>query len=399
MSESLRADAVRLAADHVLVRVQRMALIAGLVGVALCLAGVLGDREQFLRSYLVAYLFFLGIALGSLAILMIQYLTGGAWGAVVRRVLEAATRTLPLMAVLFLPIALGLSDLYEWARPEAVAHDAALQHKSLYLNVPFFVVRAVLYFTTWIVVATLLNRWSADQDQAADPRLSRRLEMLSRGGILLYGLTMTFAAVDWGMSLEPHWFSTIYGVLFMGGQGLSTFAFAIPVAALLADRPPLARIIGAEQFHDLGKLMLAFVMLWAYFNLSQFLIIWSANLPEEIPFYLRRMQGGWQYLGVALIVFHFALPFLVLLSRDVKRHPRALAVVAVGILAARFLDLFWLLRPASVPGVLAVHWLDLATLVAVGGVWLWLVIGQLKSRPLVPIHDPYLPTPGQEAHA
>ncbi len=398
MSEPLESGAVRLAADHVLNRVQRLALIAGIVGAALCLAGLVGNREQFFRSYLVAYLFCFGIALGSLAVLMIQYLTGGAWGAVVRRVLESATRTLPLLALLFLPIVFGLSDLYEWARPEAVAHDPALQHKSLYLNVPFFIARAVLYFVVWITVARYLNHWSAEQDRAGDPRLSRRLEMLSRGGLLLYGLTMTFAAVDWGMSLEPHWFSTIYGVLFMGGQGLATFAFVIPVAALIADRPPLARIIGAEQFHDLGKLMLAFVMLWAYFSLSQFLIIWSANLPEEIPFYLRRMQGGWQYLGIGLIVFHFALPFLVLLSRDVKRHAWALAVVALGLLAARFLDLFWLLRPAALPGVLAVHWLDLAALLAVGGVWFWFVVAQLKSRPLVPLHDPYLPKPSGGGH-
>jgi hypothetical protein len=305
-------------------------------------------------------------------------------------VLESGTRTLPLMALLFVPLALGLPVLYEWARPEAVAHDPALQHKSLYLNVPFFLLRTAFYFAVWLTVARFLNRWSLVLDSAPDARVRRRLEMLSRAGLLLYGLTMTFAAVDWAMSLEPHWFSTIYGVMFMGGQGLSTFAFVIPVAAVLADRPPFSRVIKPEQFHDLGKLMLAFVMLWAYFALSQYLIIWSANLPEEIPWYLRRRQGGWQWIGLALVLAHFVLPFVVLLSRDVKRHARVIAGVALTLIGARFLDLFWLVRPAFENGV-SVHWLDPATALAIGGLWMWTFVWQLKTRPLVPLHDPYLP--------
>ncbi len=239
---------------------------------------------------------------------------------------------------------------------------------------PFFLGRAVFYFTAWITTAYFLNRWSLEQDAGADPRLTRRLEMLSRGGLLLYALTMTFAAMDWGMSLEPHWFSTIYGVMFMGGQGLSTFAFMIPMAALLAERQPFTRIIGPEQFHDLGKLMLAFVMLWAYFALSQYLIIWSANLPEEIPFYLARTRGGWQWVALVLVLVHFVMPFLVLLSRDIKRHARAVAVVALVLVAARFVDLFWLLRPAVAPEGVALHWLDPAAAAAIGGMWIWLFV-------------------------
>jgi hypothetical protein len=310
---------------------------------------------------------------------------------VIRRLLESATRTLPLMAVLFIPIALGLTDLYEWARPEHVAHDPILQHKSLYLNVPFFLARAVFYFVAWIGIAYFLNRWSYEQDAAADPRLTRRLEMLSRGGLLLYALTMTFASMDWGMSLEPHWFSTLYGVMFMGGQGLSTFAFVIPMAALLADRQPFARIISPAQFHDLGKLMLAFVMLWAYFALSQYLIIWSANLPEEIPWYLARTKNGWQWVALVLVIVHFALPFLVLLSRDIKRHARAVAIVALVLIGARFVDLFWLLRPAVAPEAFAIHWLDPAAAAAVGGMWMWLFVSQLKTRPVLPLNDPAIP--------
>jgi hypothetical protein len=389
-ASAIGAEALRLREDHVLVRVQRGALVAGLAGVALCAAGAALGREQFLRSYLVAYLFWCGIGLGCLAILMVQYLTGGAWGAVARRVLESGTRTLPLMAVLFVPLALGLGDLYEWARPEAVARDPVLQHKSSYLNVPFFLGRAAFYFAVWIALARLLVRWSLEQDRAGDPALAARLEMLSRGGLVLYGLTMTFAAIDWAMSLEPHWFSTIYGVIFMGGQGLSTFAFVIPVLALVADRPPLSHVISADRFHDLGKLMLAFVMLWAYFALSQFLITWAANLPEEIPWYLRRTRGGWWWLGLGLIVFHFVLPFVILLSRDVKRKAGAVAAVAGVLILVRFVDLFWMVRPAFEPAGLTVHWLDPVTAVAIGGLWIFVFVAALKARPLLPAHDPSL---------
>ncbi len=391
MSEPVRTTAFDLPADHVLHRVQSAALVVAGLGVIACVVGLFAARQQFFQAYLIAYLFFIGLALGSMAVLMIQYVTGGAWGAVIRRLLESATRTLPLMALLFLPIAFGLTHLYEWAIPEHVAHDPILQHKSLYLNVPFFLGRAVFYFAAWLTTAYFLNRWSLEQDAGADPRLTRRLEMLSRGGLLLYALTMTFASMDWGMSLEPHWFSTIYGVMFMGQQGLSTFAFMIPMAALLAARPPFSRIIGADQFHDLGKLMLAFVMLWAYFAFSQFLIIWSANLPEEIPWYLRRTQHGWQWVALVLFVIHFALPFIVLLSRDVKRHARAVSVVAVLLIAARFVDLFWLLRPAVAPEGFAIHWLDPAAIAAVGGMWVWLFVAELKTRPLLPLNDPAIP--------
>jgi hypothetical protein len=366
------------------------ALGVGVVGAVGGIAGAFAAPEQFFRSYLVAYLFWFGIALGSLAILMIQHITGGRWGAVIRRLLESATRTLPLLILLFLPLLFGLPHLYEWARPEAVAHDPVLQNKSKYLNVPFFLVRAFGYFTAWSALVWLLNRWSLQQDEGADPSVARRLENLSRGGLLLLGLTVTFASIDWVMSLEPHWFSTIYGILFAGGQVLSAFAFVIPVAALLADRPPFSTVISAESFHDLGKLLLAFVMLWAYFAFSQFLIIWSGNLPEETPWYLNRLQGGWEWFGVAIIAFHFALPFVLLLSRDLKRSARALSLVAAGVIIVRFVDLFWLINPVFSPAAFAVHWLDVATLAGVGGLWLAMFVQQLKGRPLVPLGDPAL---------
>lgn len=390
-SASIPPSAFTLAPDHVLHRVQRGGLVVGVSALGLCALGAVGSPDQFFRSYLVAYLFWFGISLGSMAILMIHHIAGGAWGAVIRRLLECSTRTLPLMALLFLPLVLGLHSLYEWARPEVVAHDVVLQHKSMYLNVPFFLARAVFYFAVWLTFTVFLNRWSLQQDSSDDPRLTRRMELLSRGGLLAIGLTMTFASIDWVMSLEPHWYSTIYGILIMGGQVLSALAFVIPMAALLVDRGPLADVIHTEQFHDLGKLLLAFVMLWAYFSFSQFLIIWSANLPEEIPWYLNRMRGGWQVIGVAIIVFHFVLPFLILLSRDVKRRANVLALVALGVMAVRFVDLFWMVTPAFNPGRITMHWMDAATLVGVGGIWLSVFIWQLKGRSLVAIHDPSLP--------
>jgi hypothetical protein len=380
-----------LPADHGLHRLQRAAIAVAIVGVVASAFGAWRSPVQFYRSYLVAYLFWLGLALGSLAILMINHITGGAWGAVIRRLLESAARTMPLLALLFLPIALGVHELYEWARPEAVAHDPMLQHKSLYLNVPFFLGRAVLYFVAWSALAFYLARWSLAQDGARDDRPANWLEQLSRGGLLLLGLTATFASVDWMMSLEPHWFSTIYGFLFMGGAVLGALAFAISMAAAVADRPPLSEVITPSTMQDLGKLLFAFVMLWAYFSLSQFLIIWAADLPEEIPWYLRRLNGGWRLLILSIIAVQFVLPFVLLLSRRVKRSTTALAVVATVVLLARFADLYWLVVPAFDATAPRIHPLDITTLLGVGGLWLAVFVRQLEGRPLLPLGDPSLP--------
>ena len=309
-------------------RLQRRALVVGAAGIVLCGVGFLLNPTQFFRSYLLAYLFWLGIPLGSLAVLMLHHLVGGAWGAVIRRVLESATRTLPVLVFLFVPLLFGLHELYIWARPEVVMADEILQRKSVYLNIPFFVVRSALYFIVWLVVSFALNTWSVTQDQAGADPSERRMRLLSGPGLVLYVLTATFAAVDWMMSLEPHWFSTIYGILVIVGQLLATLAFAVAVVALLADTPPLSQVISPAHFHDLGNLLLAFVMVWAYMAISQFLIIWSANLPEEITWYLQRMRGGWEWLGLALILFYFTLPFLLLLSRGIKQRAQLLAWVA-----------------------------------------------------------------------
>lgn len=383
--------AYTLAANHPLRRVGNLGLVVGAVALAALGYAATESPTQFFRSYLVAFLYWIGIPLGALLILMITHVTGGPWGVRIRRILEASSRTLPLMAILFVPIALGIHEIFEWSHLDVVAKDKILQHKSPYLNEQFFLVRAGIYFTVWIVLAFLLSLWSKQQDSRGHtPSLGRKLTNLSRGGILLYALTITFASVDWAMSLEPHWFSTIYGVLFAGGQLLSAMAFSIAISARIVDRAPLTDVFRTNDFHDLGKLMLAFTMLWAYFAFSQLIIIYAGNLPEEIPWYLNRMEGGWEYIGLAVILFHFALPFVLLLSRNLKRNARRLAALATFVLLVRFVDTYFMITPAFTPKALDIHWQDLAAFVGVGGIWLATFVRQLQKRPLLPLQDPEL---------
>jgi hypothetical protein len=374
----------------VLGEIQWRALLVGAFGIVACVIGALFKPTQFLNSWLLSFMFWIGIALGCLALVMLQYLSGGAWGLVSRRVLESATRTLPLMALLFLPILLGIRALYVWARPAEVAVSELLREKQFYLNIPLFVLRAIIYFAVWIALAWYLNKWSRRQDVAADWRTERRLRLLSAGGLVLYVLTITFAAVDWVMSLQPEWYSTIFGVLVIGGQVLSAMAFAVAVTALLAQYEPMSRVILPRHLHDLGTLLFAFVMLWAYLSFSQFLIIWSGNLPEEVTWHMRRLNSGWQWVALLVALFHFGLPFALLLSRDLKRNLRLIAMVAVWVIIMRLIDLFWVIAPANRAEHLAVHWLDLAALVGLGGVWLSVFAWQLRKRPLLPINDPRL---------
>jgi hypothetical protein len=380
-------------------RLERRCLGLGVAALLLSTGGAFLNPARFFQAYLLGYLFWVGIALGCLALLMIHHLAGGRWGFVIQRPLEAGVRTLPLLALLFLPILFGLKDLYLWARPEAVAAEALLRHKQLYLNAPAFLFRAVVYFAVWIGAGAILTMLSGRRDQGIDTLpLTRRMQVLSGPGLLLYGATASFAAIDWGMSLEPMWFSSIYGVVFIVGQGLAALAFVIVTVVLLSDRPPLRDAITPQQFHDLGNFLLAFVMLWAYIAFSQFLIIWSGNLPEEIPWYLHRMRGGWGFLAALLIAFHFIVPFLLLLSRSTKRRAKVLILVAAGILGMRLLDLFWLTSPAFHPGGLDLHWMDLSVPVGLGGIWLAAYLELLKRRPLLPEHDPRFAAAAESAH-
>jgi len=379
-------------------RVQQRVLIAGLVFTLLLIVGAFINRDQFFHSYLIGFVFWIGVTLGALALLMLQHLTGGAWGLVIRRVLEAATRTIPLLLVLFIPIALGLSRLYPWMHTQEMAKSPALMSKSEhYLNPAFFIERTVIYFAIWSLLAYLLNRWSLDQDRTAQPRFTRRMKMLSGPGLGLFVLTTTFASIDWVMSLDPEWSSTMFGLLFVASWALSAMAFVIATMSLLSSRAPMAGIVRASHFHDLGKLLLALVMLWSYFAFSQFLIIWSGNLPEETTWYLRRLRGGWGWIAIAVIVLHFALPFLLLLSRDLKRDARKLAMLAGFLLVMRLVDLFWMIEPEFNRAHFHLSWMDVLAPLGIGGIWLAMFSWQLQQRPLVPLNDSQLESVLEEA--
>jgi hypothetical protein len=374
-----------------LATLQQRGLIVGIAGLALGAVGALTNMEQFFHSWLIGFLFCLGLTLGSLALLMLQHMSGGQWGLVSRRIFEAGSRNVPYVALLFLPVIFGMTSIFEWARPEA-AQNPIIQAKAGYLNSSFFIVRAVIYFAFWMLLSVLLNKWSAEQDrgQGTTPADSVRFRTVSAPGLLFLVLTVTFASVDWMMSLDPEWFSTIFGLLTIAGWGLTAFALTIIVLSALERSGVGADIIRPRHFHDLGKLLLAFTMLWAYLNFSQFLIIWSGNLPEEIPWYVVRTTGSWGYVAIALVVGHFMLPFTLLLSQDLKKRPKMLARVAIFIICMRMLDLIWLVEPTFRPGTsFPIHWMDLAIPVGLLGVWLFLFARNLRSRALLPVNDPY----------
>ena len=375
-----------------LARLQKWALGVGFWGLVLGVVGAFLNPEQFFRSWLIGFLFCLGLSLGSLALLMVQHMSGGQWGLVGRRVFEAGSRNLAFMALAFVPLLFGLPKLYTWAQPDAVRADHILQMKAPYLNVPFFIGRAVLYFAVWLLCAWLLNKWSAAQDRgevAVHPADTVRFRMVSAPGLLVYVITFTFASVDWVMSLDPHWYSTIFGLIFVAGHGLAALALVITILAMLSDVEPYATYLNKGHFLDLGKLLLAFVMLWAYFSFSQFLIIWAGNLPEEIPFFANRLRGGWQYVSAAILLGHFALPFVLLLSRDLKKRPRLLAKIAVAILVMRLVDVVWLVEPMFEREGFPIHWMDVALPLGLTGAWLFLFVRHLRSRTLLPLNDPF----------
>lgn len=362
-----------------------------ILGLLLWLTGGIDPHRQFFLSYLVAYNYWLGGTLGCLVFLMLQYVTGGAWGLLLRRILEAAAGTLPLLAVLFLPVLYGLPFASKYTQWNPVQTSEESHFKAVWLSASFVLVRAVIYFACWIGMAWLFRGWSKQQDEEADRRILKRCEALSAPGIVVYALTITFASIDWVMALEPDWYSTIYPVMFAVGQLLNGFAFALTVLLLLADRPPFAGALGPRQLRGLGSLLLTFVIFWAYMSFSQFLLIWVGNLPEEIPWYLRRSREGWEYVVIVIAVCHFGLPFLLLLLRDVKEHRRRLLAVAVGLLGMRFLDMFWWVEPAFNHEGQYFFWLlDVSAWVGVGGLYIWWFLGQLRSRPLLPFNDPNL---------
>jgi hypothetical protein len=372
-------------------RLQQRALVVGLIGLVLCIIGYVKSPVSFLHSYLMAFMFILGLSLGSLGLLMLQHLTGGMWGIVIRRPLESATRALPLILVLFAPLFFGMRLLYgAWLNAPATGEGRLSDFQQHYLTPGWFHIRSLIYFAIWLLLMWVFNRWSREQDIDRDDRaLRRRLKMLAGPGIILYVFAMSFAAIDWVMSLSPHWASTIYGFLYVAGQLISSMSLMICVVVLLSRAPLFQGVLKPRYLHDLGKLLLAFVMLWAYFSFSQLLIIWSGNAPDEISFYRSRLYGEWGYVSVIILIFHFFVPFFLLLSRDLKRNPNTITKVAAWMIFMRLVDIFWLTRPEFTPSAVPTVW-DGATALALGGLWFFVFAWQLQQRPLLPLGEPKL---------
>lgn len=369
---------------------RRRSLIVGVAATIVCIFGGIfapDGAAQFFRAYLAAYLFFLGIALGGLSILMVYHLTGGAWGYVIRRILEAQARTLPLLAVLFTPIACGIGWLYVWTRADVLAHDEKLQHQSSYMNPGFFWGRVAIYFVLWVGLTAVLNFWSHRQDRAGDYRLGAWSLQLSGFGLVIYGITIHFAAADWLQSLQPAFHSSIFGPLVATTQLLSGLAFAVLVLSDCVNRPPLANVISSKALNDLGSLLFSFLIIWAYMEWFQFMLIWIANLPVDVIWYLPRAESGWQWVAWALFILHFAVPFFLLLMRTVKRNPRRLAAVAALLLFMQLVFSWYQVMPSFRTGGIWDHWLDFFTPLAIGGFWLAWFLWQLERMPLLPAHD------------
>ncbi|HEY7098123.1 MAG TPA: hypothetical protein VH437_15460 [Terriglobales bacterium] len=372
---------------------QRRSFIAGGIAAVIAVLGalILHEWQQFFRAYLIGFLACLGICLGSMAVLMLRHLTKGGWGMVIRRQLGAAMRTIPYLTLLFVPIALGVTHLYVWTQPLESIHDKKLhEHLELvatsYMTIKGFILRAAIYFAIWNLISFLLTKWSREQDSPTSPSNSRKFKALSAPGIILYAFTISFAGIDWVMSLDPTWSSTMFGLLILVGELMIALAFAIVVERILYRYKPMSELLKPDHVHDHGKLMLTFIMVWAYFSFSQWLILWAGNIPEEITWYIRRLNGGWQFVGLFLAIFQFVVPFVILLSRSFKRDITRLVWLAAWVIIMRFVDLLWLIEP-NFSTTLTVTWLDIAVPVAITGIWMGVFFRNLGSLPLVPAYD------------
>lgn len=367
-------------------QVQKIALVVGVVGMVGGVAFLGFDKKQFFQSYLMAFIYFFTISLGSMALLMIQHVAGGVWGFAMRRLFEAAARTLVLLAVLFIPITFGLGEIYEWVHPDA--HDHVIEMKSGYLNTPFFLTRQVIFFSLWVGLAFLLSALSRKEDNTADSSLGWWFKAVSGPGIFIFAVTGGLTSVDWAMSVDVHWYSTMYPVLFCFGCIFSAMLFNIVAMILLYQGGELEKHLTKNHLRDVGSFILGFVIFWTYLNFSQFLLIWSANLKEEVPYYLNRTEGGWQCVGVALIVGHFILPFLVLLTRDAKRVRGNLLKVCCFLLVMRFVDYLYLLGPSFSPREFALNISHLSLFAGIGGLWLSFFLYQWNRMPPIAVRDP-----------
>jgi len=391
-----------LTAPPVVKTIMARSLVIGVIFSIAAAIGAFLQPDVFIRGYLLSFMAWLGVTLGSMAILMLRHLTGGGWGMVIRRIMGAAMRCIWLMAILFLPIGFMMPRLYIWARPlDTIADKHLREHLQditrTYLTVHGFWIRAAIYFAIWLFLIFFLSKWSAEQNQPPVRDNSAKFKVLAGPGLILYGFTISFAAIDWLMSLDPSWISTIYGLLFLAGQVLSAICFAVVIERILVRYKPMSELLRPDFVHDHGKLMLTFVMIWAYFSFSQWLIIWAGNLPEEITWYLKRIHGGWGTVGLFLAIFHFAVPFVFLLSRPFKRDVTRLVWLAVWLMLMRWLDILWNIE-GNFSTTLTITWADVIVPIAMGGLWMALFFRNLASMPLLPAYDLYAREVLEPAH-
>jgi hypothetical protein len=366
------------------------ALLVGAVGAAATIAGLFLARAEFFQAYLVAWLLWYTVASGCLGFLLLQHLSGGAWGLVARRVLEAGARTMPWLGLAAVPLFFGMKELFVWADPAKTAGNHLLEHKAPYLNVPFFIGRTLFVVALFTWFAYALSAKSRRQDESGDPAMKLSMHRTSAIGLLLWIILNTFMGFDWLMSLDPAWFSSLYGGIFVAGQALAAMTFVILVNNWLRQRDPMGAVLSRHLFHDYGKLLFAFVMFWTYLSISQFIIQWQGNLPEEVTWWKERTHGAWVYVAAGILIFHFFFPFLILLSRDVKERAATLAKIAAFVLFMRFVDLVWLSRPTWHHESFSIHWLNFAAPVALGGIWIFFFARELAKSPLLPVNDPNL---------
>lgn len=371
-------------------RAKNVSLGLGIIGLIGCLIGWFTAPRDFFVAYLFAHFFFLSLSLGSLALLMIHHLTAGDWGYAVRRFLESAVGNLPLLALLFVPIFFGLASLYPWQNPAVVAANETLRQTQIYLNPSGFVLRTAIVFAIWIIIARQLLKWSAEQDVTTSLEPTRKMRTLSGPGLVIYPVTMTFAAVDWLMSMEADWFSTMFPVLICIGQILSALSLVILLLVWTARSSPLGLLASEENFHKLGNLLLAFTMMWAYLAFGQLLVIWSGNLPREISWYLHRISDGWKWIAIFIALFHFFVPFCLLLLRAAKKRRSILARIAACVFAAHIVAIWWTIAPSVYTKHFYLGWLAPTAFLGIGGIYSFVFLRNLEKRRLVPLNDPRL---------
>lgn len=376
--------------------IERIAGVVGVIGILLCILGFFVNRTVFFQSYLFAFIYWGGFAIGGLGVLLMGHTVGGRWCATARRFLEAQMRTLWLVALLVIILLFGLHDLYPWTHPNTFSDlgtRQVLYHKHGYLNVPFFIGRVIIYFAVWWFWGMRVRNMADRQDQTGDPTLRERMRAFSAPGVLVFVLTASFAYIDWILSADAQFFSTVYGAMILIGDVLQCFALTILVMIFTSRGDRFGGRINAVVLHDLGNLMFAFTIFWTYLTASQLIIVWPANLPQELVWYLDRVHGFWKYFALVTALSMFAIPFLALLSQARKRDPRRLMKVCIWLLIARIIDIYWIVEPTYRTHGFWLYWTDFAAFFGVGGIWLYVFLGELRRRPLLPLRDPRVMTP------